>query len=313
MYAAGKSAAQGWQVAWLDSSGKLQPLISTPGAYTLPRLSPDGRNLAYGDSSDVYIRDLERGTTSRLTFTGTRDMPAWAPDGKHIVFRSTGNRFSLWWIRSDGTGDPQLLLESPNTVAPWTFSPDGRRLAYNETSPDAGYDIWTLPLDLSDPDHPKPSKPEPFLRTPADERSPKFSPDGRWIAYTSNESGDYEIYVRPFPAGTGGKWQISSNGGLYALWSKKGRELFYETLDSRVMAVDYKVDGTSFVPGKPRLWSDRQVFYAGTSNWDLAPDGKHFAVFALPEAAPGTKGSVHVTMLENFFDELKRRIPAGGK
>ena len=96
---------------------------------------------------------------------------------------------------------------------------------------------------------------------------------------------------------------------MYAFWSKNGRELFYETADNRIMVVDYTVNGDSFVPGKPRLWSDKQLFYTGTSNLDLAPDGKRFAVLALPEAAPGEKGSVHVTMLLNFFDELRRRVP----
>jgi serine/threonine-protein kinase len=308
VYAAGKSTAQAWQVDWLDSSGKMQPLLATPGAYGLPRLSPDGRKLAFLNGGDIYIYDIDRDTSSRLTFAGENGVPVWAPDGKHIAFQTVGA--GLFWIRSDGAGNPQRVLESSNnTVLPGSFSPDGRRLAYVESSPDTGVDIWTLPLDLTDPDHPKPGKPEPFLRTPADESVPRFSPDGRWIAYRSNESGGTEIYVRPFPAGNGGKWQISSGGGLYGLWAKNGHELFYETGDNRIMAADYTVDGGSFVPGKPRVWSDKQLFYTGTSNLDITPDGKRFAVFTLPETAPGAKGSVHVTMLENFFDELKRRIP----
>jgi Tol biopolymer transport system component len=166
-----------------------------------------------------------------------------------------------------------------------------------------------LPLDLTDPDHAKAGKPEVFLRTPADEMLPRFSPDGHWIAYRSNESGNFEIYVRPFPVASGGRWQISAGGGLYAFWSHNGRELFYETMDNRIMVVDYMTSGDSFVPGKRRLWSERQLFYAGSPHLDLAPDGKRFAVLTLPETAPGEKGSVHVTVLLNFFDELKRRIP----
>src|SRR5450759_187348 len=134
--------------------------------------------------------------------------------------------------------------------------------------------MWTLPLDLTDPDHPKPGKPEPFLRTPADEFVPAFSPNGRWIAYLSNESGRFEIYVRPFPGRGRGKWQISTGGGLYAIWSNNGRELFYESLDNRIMVLDYTGNGDSFVPGKPRLWSDKQIYYAGVTNLALAPDGK---------------------------------------
>jgi serine/threonine-protein kinase len=314
VYVSGKSSAQVWQVEWLDSFGKMRPLFAAPGTYGVPRLSPDGRMLAFvGDGPDVYIRDLERDTTSRLTVTSHSQVPVWAPDGKHLVFQSVSNGSSFFWVRSDGAGEPQRLLESPNNAAPWSFSPDGRRLAYFESSPDTGYNLWTLPLDLTDPDHPKPGQPELFLRTPANENVPKFSPDGRWIAYRSDESGSYEIYVRPFPAGSGGKSQISAGGGLYALWSKNGRELFYETADNRIMVVDYKVEGDSFLPSKPRLWSEKQIFYTGTSNLDLAPDGKQFVVFAIPEAAGGEKSSVHVTMLLNFFDEVRRRIPAGGK
>lgn len=311
VYTAGESATPRWQVAWMDGASKMRPLLSKPGAYSLPRLSPDGKKLAFiADGVDVYVYDTEMDTTRRLTVTGHANLPLWSPDGKHLVLELIEKGLALFWARSDGSGEPQRILDSRNNVAPWSFSPDGRRLAYFERSPETGWDLWTLPLDLTDPDHPRPGKPEPFLRTPSDETVPRFSPDGRWIAYRSNESGSNEIYVRPFPNASGGRWQVSSGGGLYALWSKNGRELFYETADNRIMVVDYSVNGGSFVPGKPRLWLDKQLFYAGTSNLDLAPDGKRFAVLALPEALPGEKGTAHFTMLFNFFDELKRRIPA---
>jgi serine/threonine-protein kinase len=308
VYASGKSAAQVWQLSWLDASGKMEPLVAVPGAYIYPRLSPDGRKLALIVSGDIYVHDLEWDTASRLTFSGDASSPMWAPDGKHLVFQSVSSGSRISWIRSDGAGDPQTLLEQANNLVPSSFSRMGR-LVYIERSPVTGLDLWTLPLDLTDPDRPKPGKPEPFLRTPNDEVSPRFSPDGRWIAYRSNESGNNEIYVRPFPAASGGKWQISAGGGLYAAWSSNGHELFYETADFRIMVVDYKVEGASFVPGKSRLWSDKQLFYTGSSNLDLAPDGKRFVVLAQPEDAGSEKGSVHVVMLENFFDELKRRIP----
>jgi len=134
-------------------------------------------------------------------------------------------------------------------------------------------------------------------------------PDGRWIAYRSNETGNIEIFVRPFPGTSGRKWQISDGGGLYVLWSKNGRELFYETQDNRIMVVSYSVEGNSFVPGRPRLWSDKSLLYFGTTNLDLSPDGKRFLVFSRPEAAQGEKSALHVTMIQNFFDELKRRVP----
>jgi hypothetical protein len=138
-----------------------------------------------------------------------------------------------------------------------------------------------------------------------------FSPDGRWIAYRSNESGRFEIYVQRFPAGRGGKWQVSAGGGMYVIWSNNGRELFYETLDDHIVVVDYTVTGDSFVPAKPRLWSEKRIYYPGSSNLTLAPEGKHFAVVPMPEGAGPEKGTVHVTFLQNFLDELRRRIPSG--
>ena len=148
-------------------------------------------------------------------------------------------------------------------------------------------------------------------------RKPAFSPDGRWIAYTSNESGRTEVYVRPFPGGASsgsGKWQISTGGGRYPIWSRNGRELFYENPDSRIMVVTYTAKADSFAAGKPSSWSNTEILQprAGDAwNLALAPDGKRFAVFPRPEATGQQKGSVHVTVLLNFFDELRRRVPTG--
>jgi Tol biopolymer transport system component len=209
------------------------------------------------------------------------------------------------------------LRESKGELRPYSFSPDGKRLAFAELGVDTGFDLWTLPLDMSDPEHPKPGKPELFLRTPFNEVSPAFSPDGRWIAYTSVESGSNEVYVRPFPGGTpsgSGKWQISTGGGLHPVWSLNGRELFYETLDNRIMVSTYTAKGDSFGADKPRPWSNTQImdlFGTGVWNLDLSPDGKRFAVIPRPDATAEPKGSVHVTVLLNFFDELRRRVPAG--
>jgi serine/threonine-protein kinase len=317
IHGSGKASNQSWPVVWLDSSGKTQPLLATPGVYFNPRFSPDGQRLALavgaGRARDIFVYDWQRDTMSRLTFTGQENYyPLWTPDGKHIAFRSASAAgYSIGWTRADGGGEAQRLLESKLTPIPYSFSPDGKRLAYYETGPEAGFDIGILPLDLSDPDHPKPGKPEPFLRTPAGELRPAFSPDGRWIAYTSDESGRYEVYVRPYP-GPGGKWQISTTGSMTPIWSRNGRELFFETLDNHIMVADYTVAGGSFVAGKPRLWSPTQVrATAAVANLDLAPDGKRFAVFPLPDPRTEDKSSVHVTFLLNFFDEIKRRIPSG--
>ena len=259
----------------------------------------------------VYLRP-GTGNVQPVDLLGRALVPVWTPDGKHIV-GSVSSNFGLDWMRSDVPGSVVHLLDSAENLVAWSFSPDGRHLAYFSRNPKTGFDLWTLPLDLTDPDHPKPGKPEPFLQTPADEIAPRFSPDGRWIAYRSNETGSDEVWVRPFPPSSAGKWQISSGGGLYGLWSSTGRELFYETADNQIMVMDYTVEGASFVRGKSRLWSPKQLFFTGTSNLDLMPDGKHFAVLAIPESAGAEKSSVHVTMLQNFFDEARRRIPPGGK
>jgi serine/threonine-protein kinase len=314
VYAAGKGLTQTWSVEWLDSTGKTAPLLQARGVYAGVRFSPDGRRLAFQrDGRDIYVYDFERDTTTRLTFTGNAVTPVWAPDGRHIAYRSVSNGSVLLWIRSDGAGEPQRLFETRETAIPWSISPDGRHLAYMATGTDPGFDIWTLPLDLSDPDRPKAGAPEPFLRDPGNEYVPRFSPDGRWIAYRSNESGNDEVYVRPFgPAassGSGGKWQISTGGGNYPIWSNNGRELFYESPENRIMVAAYSVEGGTFIPSRPQLWSEKRLFLVGGANMDLAPDGQRFAVLTVPEPAGSAGNPVHVTFLLNFFDELKRRIP----
>jgi serine/threonine-protein kinase len=216
--------------------------------------------------------------------------------------------WNVMWARSDGAEEPQKLLSSLRSMVPWSITADGKRLAYFELAPDTLNDLWTVPLDTSDPAHPKIGKPEILLRTPANEVVPTFSPDGRWVAYRSNESGIDEVYVRSFPAGSGGKWPISIGGGLYGEWSPNGHELFYETSDNRIMVRDYRVDGNAFVPGKPRLWTERRIFFPGLRNLTLHPDGKRFAVFPMPEDVGGEKSPVRVTFVLNFFDELRRKV-----
>jgi len=237
--------------------------------------------------------------------------PVWAVDGKHMVYRSTpaGGGSSIEWVRSDGSGVGQRLFESRNLMQPYSFSPDGRLLAYFEALPGKGSTIYTIRLDLTDPDHPTTGKPEVFLSAPGLKLHPAFSPDVRWIAYASNESGGLEIYVRAFPA-SGGQWLISSGGGMHPMWSRNGRELFYTSADNRIMVTDYAAAGNSFEPGKPRLWSNTQIRdQGGITNIDLTPDGKRFAVFPMPDA-PVQAGSVHLTLLLNFFDEVRRKMPA---
>jgi len=316
VYRSGTVADQSWPVVWLDSSGKTQPLVTKPNGYTTPRFSPDGRLLALalgaGGAREFQIYDWQRGTMSRLVLTTEANFyPTWSPDGKYLAFRSatpTGSK--IQWTRVDGSSEPVPLLETKGIALPYSFSPEGR-LAYRDGGPETGLDLWTLPLDLRDPDHPKPGKPEPFLRTRFNETFAMFSPNGHWIAYQSDESGRNEVYVRPFP-GPGEKWQVSTGGGTLPLWSRDGRELFFENPDNRIMVADCMVKASTFASGKPRLWSETPIRdIGGISNYGLAPDGKRFAVFPVPEPAAEEKGSLHVTFLLNFFDELRRKVPAG--
>jgi serine/threonine-protein kinase len=164
-----------------------------------------------------------------------------------------------------------------------------------------------MPLDLSDPERPKPGKAEPFLVEPQIvEVDPAFSPDGTFLAYASNESGPNEVFVRPFP-GPGGKWKISTAGGKFPAWSRTTRELFFLGGDDRIMVVSYATEGNSFSAGRPRPWSPTQVRRDGVrQNFDVSADGKR--VFPRP-AAEQAEGSLHAAFLLNFFDEVRRRIP----
>src|SRR5260370_17709008 len=183
VYLSGKLSAASRPLVWLDSTGKTQSLVATPGNYFVPRLSPDGKRLALVSAvsatavGDILVYDLQLETMTKLTFASQNNgRPIWTPDGKHIAYASHTGTETLWWIRADGAGEPQRLLESKDVLLPYSFSPDGRRLAYTDIETSA--DLLTLPLDISDSDHPKPGKPEPFLRTPAGEMNPAFPPDG---------------------------------------------------------------------------------------------------------------------------------------
>jgi len=314
VYLPGKGQ-EGLPISWLDSAGKTQPLHAPIGNYINPRFSPDGKQLAFsmrrGPTEDIWVKDLGRDTPARLSFRdGLNRWPVWTPNGKNIVFQSTNHAApGLYWIRSDGSGEAQRLTDGAIHEIPYSFSPDGKRLAFARG--DRGtYDIFTAPIE-GDPRHVHLGNPELFVGTPFDEVDPAFSPDGRWLAYQSNESGTFEVYVRPFP-GPGGKWQISTGGGSHPLWSRDGRELLFRALDQRVMAVGYNTKGDSFTPGKPRVWSETRLANAGdTSVYDLAPDGKRLAAILASDQAGGD--STRLTFLLNFFDELRRRAPVGGK
>jgi Tol biopolymer transport system component len=241
-------------------------------------------------------------------------MPLWAPDGRHLVFASDADRgiHNLYWRRADGAGTVERLTRSPHVQHPSSMSPDGRLLAYMEISPATATDVWVVPLDLSEPDRPVAGSPTPLLQTPASEEGPAFSPDGKWLAYSSTESGQAEVYVRSMDTDTS-KWHVSRGGGERPVWARDGKRLFFDQ-HGRVMVVDVAATGTAFVAGTPREWAEwalpsRDERYA-YRNFDLAPDGKRMLVLE-PSGGPAQAGSrTAATLLVHFFDDLRRLAPA---
>jgi serine/threonine-protein kinase len=317
VYVAGRSGIQTLSIYWMDRQGKFAPLREIPAGYHDPTFSPDGKRLALQifdgkTAANIWVYEWDRDILSRLTFNGNDNFsPVWTSDGQRITYTSheTG-AFNLFWQRADGTGDAQRLTDSKNLKYAQSWRPDGKVLAFHQLNPDTSWDIMTLEVEGDEKSGWKVGEPKPFLNSPFAETVPAFSPDGRWLAYDSNESGNFEVYVRPFP-GPGGKWQISTAGGDWPKWSQNGKELFYSTTDNKIMVATYVTSGDSFHADKPQLWSPGQFNTSGTArNFDLHPDGKRFAVLKA-----GVTGEVpkvdKVTFIFNFFDELRRKVPSG--
>jgi WD40 repeat protein/predicted Ser/Thr protein kinase len=280
-------------IKWLDSSGHTAPLLATPGRYISIRFSPEGKRLALASEGSIWVYDLARETMTRLNFDVSSDSPIWTPDGKYITFRQEG----IWYVRADGGSKPEPLLQVPG-ARPMTVSPDGKTLAYFDQG-----DFWTIPLS-QEADRLRAGKPQPLVDAPGG--GGIYSPDGKWLAYSSFESGRTEVYVRA-ANGVGSKWQVSSTGGTAPRWSNSSRELFWRGQDMRLTVASYNVRGDTFQADKPRIWSDHRLPDTGgnISNFDLHPDGKRFAIVQLPEEG---KAVTTVTFLLNFADEMRRKF-----
>ncbi len=310
-YLSGKSALDGTEIAWMDKAGRVEKALSVAAPRT-PRLSPDGRHLALSVNGDVYVYDLVRATTTRLTTEGhsNSNYPQWMPDGRHLIYAAANG---LNWIRADGSGKPESLL-TPGSPMPQSISADGMTLAYHiGAGASGGRDLYTAPIDTSDPDHAKLGKPEPFVMTPHADVDPAFSPDGKWLAYASGQAtGGYQTYVRAFPAeAKGGQVQISSEPGRFPLWSRTSKEIFYVDMTGKIMVVPYTIANGVFTPGKAEVWSETRITLTGVAiPLDIAPDGKRFIVFPATDAShTADKANLHAVFLLNFFDELKRKLP----
>jgi Tol biopolymer transport system component len=293
VYMPGNTAPKG-QLLWFDRAGKQIGPLGEPASYTNPALSPDGRRLAVcireGGLRDIWIFDIDRGTSSKLTFDPKDDTnPLWSPDGSRIVFSSDrkGKR-DLYVKSSAGTGDEQLLLESESDKNAEDWSHDGRFLLFNQVAPRKPINIWTWSFDHHET--------LPFLETAFTEDKARFSPDGKWIAYCSLESGRSEVYIQPFQtdAAARGKWVISSGGGTEPQWRADGKELFYANPGSptRIMAVDIADKGGAIVAGTPHVLFETRISVGGRNRWVVTPDGKRFLVIVPLEQKPVTSLNV---------------------
>ena len=305
-------AAARRQLVWVDRSGKMLGAIGPPDE-NIPSnlaLAPDDQRLAVNrgvqENVDVWLMDLGRAVASRLTFEATTDMrPVWSPDGSQVVFTSTRTGQSELFAKStSGSADEQSLLVSPHNKAALDWSSDGQVLLYSAQDPKTASDLWALPMT-------KERKPFPVVRTSFDEIEGQFSPDARWLAYVSNESGRYEIYLRPFPE-SGGKWQISTAGGAQPRWRRDGRELFYVASDGQLMAVQVRVAPDSRVTevGAPvalfptRLASGAAIAVAGAlarAQYAVAADGRFLMIVAGDAAVTSP-----ITIVQNWTAGLKK-------
>jgi len=293
---------------WLEADGRLQPILNTPGEYSYPVLSPDGKQMAYlqqtGANRDIWVHDLERDVSRRVTLTPDRNeyVFVWTPDGKSIIY-SLGNQMQI--VRADGSSEPVTIYEHANSmVFIHAISSDGRFLAFCVQGAKTANDLWTLPLEWKGGTA-KAGEPKPFQASPFAEIHASFTPDSKWLAFSSDESGSNEVYVRSYPSGTG-KIQISHSGGMQPFFDRGGKNVFYVANDGQPMVVSYEQLADSIRFSKPRAWTQRN-FGLSTSlrRFEVAPDGKRIVV-TLPEDTQVRRRANEVVFLENFTSQLRR-------
>jgi serine/threonine protein kinase/Tol biopolymer transport system component len=292
------------QLAWFDRSGKEIETVGPPADYTRPNLSHDGRRVAVdvGDpqtgNSDIWVIDLMRKTSTRLTFGPEQSSaPIWSPDDGRVVFSSSRNGVPDLFVKpSSGTGNEEQLFADSSAKSATDWSPDGRLVVFNSAggTTKGGVDLWTI--SMAD------KKAQALFSTPARQALGNFSPDGHWLVYQSDESGRQEIYVQPFPP-SGGKWQISNAGGREAIWSRDGNEIFYVTPDpnNKLMAVDVKTS-PAFEAGTPKMLFEVRLKPVLGRRYSVSADGKRF----LLNTAIGEVKSNPITLVLNWAAEVKR-------
>jgi serine/threonine-protein kinase len=292
---------------WVDREGRVTHLLTESGDLINCRVSPEGDKVACVRAREgtfsIWVYDLERGTRNRLTSErGGARWPAWTPDGQRVTFAGADDR-SVHWRLADGSGPPELfrqdLVPEGGHTHHGAWSPDGQHLAVTtcHVGEEPDQNIWVVPLD---------GEPWPFVATEHIEGAPAFSPNGRWLAYVSNESGRHEVYVQAFPAGEG-KWMISTNGGIAPTWSPDGHELFFRDQNGRtMMAASFVSEPTVQVGAPRRLFEGEFTADSFVSRfYDIAPDGERFLMIRQPDVR-----SLNVVV--NWFEELERLVPGDG-
>jgi serine/threonine-protein kinase len=281
----------------VDRRGRRTALTDDRLGFRFPRVSPDGRKVAVTIDprpSQIWVYDIEQGSRIPLATEGHNLTPVWTPDGQRVAFSCPR---VLCWRSADGSREEeQLLNREYQSVNPTSWSADGRLLIFQEELPASKYDIWVAPRG---------EDPRRLVSTPGKDIGGKLSPDARWLAYYSDESGREEVYVRPFPDVNAQRWTVSTTGGWSPVWSPDGRELFYVN-GAAMMAVAVEVQGTYFVAGKPQLLFDGPFDATQDMNFDISPDGTYFVmVVADPDARP-----TRVNVVLNWHEELKRLVPS---
>jgi len=287
------------QLIWLDRSGKQVGAIPGADTYDFPSFSPDGKRIAYTLAWDVWSYDIVRGVKTRLTFRSASAAQAnvsevWSPDGRWIAYSCNhAEKFGLCRKPADGSGSEEILFEgTEQTRYPTDWSPDGKFLMYRELHQGI-WSIRVLPLNGE-------RKPYPLQQAQFAQLSARFSPDAKWVAYCSNESGDFKIYVVPFP-GPGGKWQVSAGSGCNPRWRRDGKELFYVSSDNKMIAADVRANGSSFEVGALHTLFETRPS-SSLARYDVTADGQRF-VFSNELGQPNAA----ITLVENWDAELKKK------
>jgi eukaryotic-like serine/threonine-protein kinase len=294
----------GWNLVWWDRDGKQVGSIPQPGRYLGPRISPDGTKMVVEifagtqGIGDIWIFDLARGTSTRLTFGPySQGNPIWSPDGKTIYYSSGPGVPYIVAKAADGSAPERIVLETKDTVElAASFSPDGHFLVYErrDMNGETGYHLWALPL-FGD------GKPFPVVQTTFDERYPAVSPDGKWMAYQSNESGRWEVYITAFPGG-GAKWQVSGVGGASPKWRKDSKEVFYLDPSDNLVAVDVNASGSAVRLGTPHTLFQAIGIQREYGPYDVSADGKRFLI----NSGNLKEGSDPFTLVQNWPAELNK-------